>query len=100
MKSDVSQLLESQESIDEVPVNALPALLVDASALLGRVAAVQARIAARLMMGAEKSECGPDEDRLIDVPAAAGYLALKPQYLWVCQPGMAHFDHLIWPPRS
>ena len=19
---------------------------------------------------------------------------------WVCQPGMAHFDHLIWPPRS
>src|SRR5438445_8619348 len=82
MKFDLQHFLESPESVDEVSLEALPALLVDISALLARLAPTQARIAARLRMGAEKSVCDPDEDRLMDVPTAAGYLALKPQYLY------------------
>src|SRR5206468_2898326 len=81
MKFDLQHFLESPESVDEVSLEALPALLVDISALLARLASTQARIAARLRMLSE-AEHDPDEDRLIDVRAAADYLSLKRAYLY------------------
>ena len=81
MKFDLQHFLESPESVDEVSLEALPALLVDISALLARLASTQARIAARLRMLSE-AEHNPNEDRLIDIRAAADYLGLKRAYLY------------------
>ena len=81
MKFDLQHFLESPESVDEVSLEALPALLVDISALLSRLVSTQARIAARLRMLPE-AEHDPNEDRLVDARAAADYLRLKRVYLY------------------
>ena len=75
------ELIERPELVDELPRTKLAAVISHAAALQAKAAAVQSRIAARLLNEPEKP-MSEQNDRLIKVDEAAKRLGYRVQYLY------------------
>jgi excisionase family DNA binding protein len=81
-ESDIfGELIDRPELVDHVSRFMLPALINHAAAIATRAAALQSRIAARLLTLSEEHP-SEDADRLVTVEQAANILHYRPNYIY------------------